>query len=89
MRATSFDVSRVLIITLVAAATLSWSPALAADSSQDASMNKLLKNARKDASLRDTVRIEIEGNLDKELRRLTIYGRGLGIWNRFTRARFP
>lgn len=81
MRKTMFDVSRLLVITLVAAASLSWSPAMAADSSQNASMQQLLKKAKTDADLRDTVRIEIEGNLDKNLRRLTIYGRGLGIWN--------
>ena len=81
MRATSLGVSRVFVITLVAAATVLWSSATAADSPQDASMKQLLKSARKDTSLRDTVRIHVESNLDKKMHLLEIYGRGIGILN--------
>lgn len=82
MRATSVEVARILIVTLMAVATLSWSAAAAAENPQDEAFNELLKKARTDESLRETVRMEVEGLVDRETHQLTVYGRGIGIWNK-------
>jgi hypothetical protein len=46
-----------------------------------AEMKSLLEDARKDSEKRNSVRIEVEGQLGADLNQITIYGRGIGIWN--------
>jgi len=56
----------------------------AADGAVDPSaapLEKSLEVMRKDSDARSNLRIVVEGNLGQGLTRLTIYGRGIGIWN--------
>ena len=56
----------------------------AADGAADpsaASLEKSLEVMHKDSEARNTLRIVVEGDLGQGLTRLTIYGRGIGIWN--------
>jgi len=46
-----------------------------------AAMKTRLKEARNDSEKRSSIRIEVEGQLGAALTRVTIYGRGIGIWN--------
>jgi hypothetical protein len=45
------------------------------------SFDALLQEAKESAEARLLLRIEIEGQLDDGLRRLAIFGRGIGIWD--------
>lgn len=80
---TNSALPRLIVIATLVAMNLSPSttPVYAGDDPSDVAMEKLLKKARKDETARSSVLIEVEGQLDADLHRLNIYGRGIGIWN--------
>jgi len=74
--------SRFVILTVVVACAQPF--LVAASGAADppaASLEKSLEEMRKDTEARNALRIVVEGRLGHGLTRLTIYGRGIGIWN--------
>ena len=80
---TALSLPRLIVIAMLVAMGLppSTTPVHAGDDPSDVAMEEFLKKARKDEAARSSVLIEVEGNLDTDLHRLNIYGRGIGIWN--------
>ena len=72
-----------MVITMLVAVYLPLSavPAEAGDDLSGITVEGLLEKARKDETVRSSILIEVEGQLDANVHQLNIYGRGVGIWN--------
>ena len=83
MRILNSTLPRLYVIAMLVTMILppSTTPVHAGDDPSDVAKEELLKKARKDEAVRSSILIEVEGNLDTDLHRLNIYGRGVGIWN--------
>jgi len=68
-------------IVLTAAMALAVAVPGLADKDPASEFKTRLERVAKNPSLWDTVRVEADGRLAKDVRSLTVYGRGVGIWN--------